>query len=255
MSTERERTMAELRAWGAEPAGTTRARLVAAAWRAGERNISALAEAARVSRQTIYTDLESHGIDARAERVLGGTVFEKLTELDGHTGDQDADNRLLHERCQAAATTEEAAELLRESLILHHSIKWHNNLVELAPKEIEARAERDRALHAVDLRWEALATTPNFQAAHHAWILTHDQAHQAVAAWQTAAQACVDVPGWADAIEWGLYAKHVPEANRIPRITEDPAETAAALLDALDTEHARRRELAAQTLAVAGAAQ
>ncbi|GAA2836587.1 hypothetical protein [Kitasatospora aburaviensis] len=256
MSTERERTMTELRAWAAQPpAAVMRPQLVAAAWRAGERNVSALAEAARVSRQTIYADLETHGIDARAERVLGGTVFEKLTELNGYTGDDKADMALMHQRANAAGATSLAADVVRESLILHHSIKWHNNLVDLAPVEIDARAERDRALRAVDLRWEELSSTANFPAAHHSWILAHDKARKAIVSWQAAAQACVDAPGWSDAIEWGLYAQYVPEEKRIPKITGDPSETAATLLAELDAEHARRRELAGQTLAVAGGQQ
>lgn len=48
-----------LRRW----AGTSRAELVAAAWRAGNTNITALAEAARRGRDAIYADLRAQGID------------------------------------------------------------------------------------------------------------------------------------------------------------------------------------------------
>src|SRR5690606_29068320 len=44
---------------------TIRPRLVADAWRAGVRNIRALARAAGVSRDTIYSDLAAEGIDYR----------------------------------------------------------------------------------------------------------------------------------------------------------------------------------------------
>lgn len=44
---------------------TIRPRLVAAAWRAGVRNIRGIARAAEVSRDTIYSDLTAEGIDYR----------------------------------------------------------------------------------------------------------------------------------------------------------------------------------------------
>jgi UPF0042 nucleotide-binding protein len=51
-----------------------RPRLTAAAWRAGERNIRAIARAAGVSRDTVYADLESQGIDYRDRTARDETV-------------------------------------------------------------------------------------------------------------------------------------------------------------------------------------
>lgn len=55
-----------------------RPRLIAAAWRAGERNIRALAQAAAVSRDTVYSDLRQEGIDYR-DRSGGATPAPDTT--------------------------------------------------------------------------------------------------------------------------------------------------------------------------------
>src|SRR5687768_11698783 len=66
MTTDREHAMAALRAWAAPG---TRAKLIAAAWHAGEHSVSALAEAADISRPTAYADLSAAGIDPRHDRT------------------------------------------------------------------------------------------------------------------------------------------------------------------------------------------
>ncbi|MFD9965026.1 hypothetical protein [Amycolatopsis sp. NPDC058986] len=65
MSMSRDQAMAALRTWAAPGA---RARLIAAAWRAGETNIAALAAAARISRPTVYADLKSQDIVISARK-------------------------------------------------------------------------------------------------------------------------------------------------------------------------------------------
>lgn len=60
----RAATLDALRRWAA----TDRASLVAAAWEAGNRNVSELARTARVGRDAIYADLRAKGIDPTASR-------------------------------------------------------------------------------------------------------------------------------------------------------------------------------------------
>jgi hypothetical protein len=62
--------LSALRAWTRQRVRMPeqRARLLVAAWRAGERNVRELARIADVSRQTIYDDLRSQGIDPREDR-------------------------------------------------------------------------------------------------------------------------------------------------------------------------------------------
>ncbi|WP_158835049.1 hypothetical protein [Streptomyces sp. NRRL S-350] len=248
MSTPRDQTMAELRAWGAKPPGEVRADLVARAWRAGNRNIAALAEAARTTRQTIYTDLDSHGIDAR-DRTQETTVFQKI-EYQGITGTADTHmdqiRRLHHDIAARGGSQQEQSQATRLVMDLYFPLRWHNTLVELLPAESEARAERDRALHQVEVTWSALSTTPNFQAAHHSWIVAHDKAHKAISAWEEAAQACYAVPV-PDQGQFAVYAETVPGEQRLTPLS-DPAVEAARLRTELDTEHERRRALTAQTL-------
>src|SRR5690606_23201110 len=84
VSTRRDDAMAALREWS-RPG--RRADLLAAAWQAGETNVSALAEAARISRPTVYADLRSRGIDPD-HRPKGDSVITNLSplDIDGFTG-------------------------------------------------------------------------------------------------------------------------------------------------------------------------
>ncbi len=63
-------TLDKLRHW----AGHTRAGLVADAWRAGNRNVTELARAARCGRDAIYADLRAHNIDPQTDREEPPTV-------------------------------------------------------------------------------------------------------------------------------------------------------------------------------------
>jgi hypothetical protein len=70
-----------LRRW----ASTDRATLVAAAWRAGNRNVAELSAVAGKDRKTIYADLHSHGIDPARDReeppMQTRTPTDDLVEL------------------------------------------------------------------------------------------------------------------------------------------------------------------------------
>jgi hypothetical protein len=82
-----------LRAWTRQRDGMPeqRARLLAAAWRAGERNVRELARIAEVSRQTVYDDLRGQEIDPRADRDSAITppryaplTYEQVDDLAEH---------------------------------------------------------------------------------------------------------------------------------------------------------------------------
>lgn len=75
----RAATLEALRAWAA----TSRADLVAAAWRAGNRNVAELARVAGKDRGTIYLDLRSKGIDptAREEPAMPTATTTPTNEL------------------------------------------------------------------------------------------------------------------------------------------------------------------------------
>ncbi|MEV7809040.1 RNase adapter RapZ [Microbispora sp. NPDC088329] len=60
----REAALKALAQW-ATSQKSVRPRLTAAAWRAGERNVRAIARAAGVSRDTVYADLTAEGVDYR----------------------------------------------------------------------------------------------------------------------------------------------------------------------------------------------
>lgn len=74
---------AALNEWGArhEALEGRRRPLVAAAWRAGERNISALATLARVTRDTIYADLRATGIDPKVRDDREGAVYAAVRDV------------------------------------------------------------------------------------------------------------------------------------------------------------------------------
>ncbi|MEU8901809.1 hypothetical protein AB0C65_38515 [Nocardia sp. NPDC048505] len=68
--TARLTALTTLRAWARQRdrMPEQRARLLATAWRAGEHNIRELARIADVSRQTVYEDLQSQGVDPKTDR-------------------------------------------------------------------------------------------------------------------------------------------------------------------------------------------
>lgn len=90
----RDQALAELRMWSAPG---RRAELIAAAWDAGETRVAVLAEAARVSRPTVYADLRSRGIDPETRPREDTTPMTTLT-IEGFTGDPEHDADLMLRR-------------------------------------------------------------------------------------------------------------------------------------------------------------
>jgi transcriptional regulator of acetoin/glycerol metabolism len=69
----RAAALADLREW-AENQATARQRLIAAAWRAGVRNVAELSRTAGVSRDTVYEDLRRENIDPTKRSAMPNTT-------------------------------------------------------------------------------------------------------------------------------------------------------------------------------------
>ncbi|AJF70523.1 hypothetical protein SVTN_40555 (plasmid) [Streptomyces vietnamensis] len=249
--------MAALREWSAAlnqlSTPGLRPRLVAAAWLAGETRVSALAEAARTSRPTIYADLRSQGIDPDDRSKEDPMTMTPLA-IDGITGLNDetdaraiheAERRYLAEHPDGDGIGLAVSELLELQLVL----RFYNNLRPLLAAELAARRDRDRALHLVEVRWEALTTATAWHAAHHAYVVAVDAAYTAITTWATAAREA--------STSWfpvrraeEFYEQRILAAGHPPveRLAVDADAESRCLAEELTTLHDRRIVLAAQTL-------
>lgn len=250
--------MAALRAWSVPG---TRARLLGEAWMAGETNVRSLAEAARCARQTVYTDLKSAGIDPddrpKENNVTAPVTVEGLTGVnDDQPGGPIYDAVVAKHEGRPAPTAEEFGRMMALSLALSQ----YNDLRTGLGKEEEARAERNRALHLVDVRWEALedpTSKGSWLHGHHAYVVAVDKAHRAIDAWKTVAESVMrlpslrrgeDVDRLVDAYEQSILPAGHPPVTK-PDI--DAEAEAARLHEDLDAKHTRRKTLAAETLGLA----
>ncbi|MCB5912406.1 hypothetical protein [Streptomyces pinistramenti] len=266
MSTTRDEALAALRGWS-KPG--RRADLIAAAWQAGETNVVALAEAARISRPTVYADLRSRGIDPD-HRPKGSSVITNLSPLniEGFTGvgermDAEYDaalRRWLDVRPGINPRGPQAhAEGMRLAALMD-TVARYADVRDLLAHEQTARAERDRLLHQVELRWEALSTASAWLAAHHAYVLAVDEARIAIDMWCERADHALARPFFWDSTRGEAAYRQIREAG-FPALEEaqadldrTPAPTAERLRANLDQAHERRTELAAQTLPFAQSA-
>jgi hypothetical protein len=259
---ERQQALDALRAWSATAAPETRARLIERAWNAGEHNVSALAEAADVTRKTIYADLESRGINARTDRqetpVMQTITIGPYTGLDGDD-ELEANLRAIRQKYQVPhdaddATVRAAARAFHEEGVRHmqqfEAARYHNTLAPFAQREAEAREAAQRALHRVETAWAALRTARAWHAAHHSYVETVHAARHAVTAWRDAAEEMYAQDGELSGrmFHKDAYAKHVPEDQHI-RVDGD---TPKLTLVELEETHARRRAVAAETLGLTG---
>ncbi|MEU0074090.1 hypothetical protein ABZ027_31815 [Streptomyces sp. NPDC006332] len=259
MSTRRDDVMAALRDWS-KPG--RRAELLAAAWQAGETNVSALAEAARISRPTVYADLRSRGIDPD-HRPKGSSVIMNLSQLDieGFTGvgerlDAEFDAALRRWAAEHPTADREAAQAegMRLAGLMDTTYRYADVRDLLAHEQV-ARAERDRLLHQVELRWEALSTAAAWLAAHHAYVLAVDEARIAIDMWRERAEAALQRPFFCSSPRDEAAYCQIQEAGHpaleqaMADLDRTPAQTAERLRANLDQAHERRIELAAPTLA------
>jgi hypothetical protein len=243
----REQALAELRMWSAPG---RRAELIAAAWDAGETRVSVLAEAARVSRPTVYADLRAKGIGPET-RPREDTLMTTLT-IEGFTGTE-ADADLLLRRMRDA-DDEERMRLM----VLHDVLQRQRRMGAALREEERARAQRDRALHLVETRWEDLSTASAWLAAHHAYIVAVDEARAAIDAWAAVAHETWKQQTRAARWDYALEAERAAEEQiraaghqPVTLLDTDPAPVAEQLRAELEQTHAHRARLTAQTLGVA----
>ncbi|MFJ1839887.1 MULTISPECIES: hypothetical protein [unclassified Streptomyces] len=260
MSTRRDTALAALRDWSSPG---RRADLIAAAWQAGETTVSVLAEAARITRPTVYADLRSRGIDPD-RRSKDTTMITNLDALDieGFTGRwETADAELaaaLHRWRDAHPDADpdgeaDQAEGMRLVGIMDTTARYADVRDRLVHEQV-ARAERDRLLHQVELRWEALSTATAWLAAHHAYVLAVDEARIAVDMWRERAESALNQPFFCFSPRDEAAYRQIQEAGHpaLDQAQADldpaPAQTATRLLADLDQAHTYRAGLAAQTL-------
>ncbi|MFJ7201048.1 MULTISPECIES: hypothetical protein [unclassified Streptomyces] len=224
----------------------------------------AIAEAARAkSRQTIYDDLKSRGIDPRDRpKETNMTAPITVEGLNGITDLEDTDSPVAkvifraRDDLASPGLNAEARRLMTLSL----AVGQYNDLRAALAEEEEARAERNRARHLVDVRWEALAdptSKGSWLHGHHAYVIAVDHAHRAIDAWKAAAELTQRKGsfqrGVGDNLMAGAYERSILPAGHPPVSKPDiDAEAVAARLhEELDAEHTRRKTLAAETLGLA----
>ncbi|MFD6243366.1 hypothetical protein ACFWFV_28370 [Streptomyces diastaticus] len=260
MSTHRAAAVAALRDWAAIATPARRAALIAAAWRAGETRVAALAEAAGVTRQTVYTDLRAEGIDPDDRE---DTMTISPLDIEGFTGElaaADAQWDAAMARWRAAhpdASRDEATTEGMRLVAVMDTTARYADVRGLLVREEAARAERDRLVHRADLCWEALSTASAWLAAHHAYVVAVDAAHTAIGRWCESAEAArarmwyCDSPRSEAAYRQIREAGHPALEEAVAALDPDPARTAAELRADLDARHQHRAALAAQTARLA----
>lgn len=241
--------MAALRAW-AEPG--LRARLIRAAWDAGNQNINELAEAARVDRKTVYADLASMGIDPKTDRTQGEPVLTAPITVSGMYGD-DRDTSSLDAyavtalRDRTGLNREQATSVYRERWYAHEAAAWHNETIPAVQAHDEAVREAERAMRLWDAAYETLgqARTADWAAAHHRYQV-------AWAHLEPALQHLIDCRAKLRKLGSKLStdgrkvyeeAVHKSKRHRIPADDND-----AEQFEEARAEHNRRAEIAARTL-------
>lgn len=257
--------MAALRDWS-KPG--RRADLLAAAWQAGETNVSALAEAARISRPTVYADLKSRGVDPD-HRPKGNSVITNLSsplDIEGFTGvgermDAECNAALRRWAAQHPDLDPRGPEGHTEGMRLvamMDTVARYADVRDRLAREQVARAERDRLLHQVELRWEALSTAAAWLAAHHAYVLAVDEARIAIDMWYERAESARSRSFFCSSPRDEAAYRQIQEAGHpaledaMADLDPDPGVTTYALRANLDQAHERRMELAAETLRLAG---
>ncbi|MFE9121313.1 hypothetical protein [Streptomyces sp. NPDC007172] len=262
MSTTRDEALNELRAWSAPG---RRADLIAAAWQAGETNVSALAEAARISRPTVYADLRSRGIDPDHRQKGINVITISPLDIEGFTGvgetmDAEYDTALRRWAAQHPELDprgpEGHAEGMRLVAMMDTVARYADVRDRLAHEQV-GRSERDRLLHQVELRWEALSTAAAWLAAHHAYVLAVDEARIGIDMWRERAETAQGRMWFCSSPRDEAAYQQIQQAGQ-PALEQEladldpaPAQTAEQLRANLDQAHERRLSLAAETLRVA----
>ncbi|MFI9194301.1 hypothetical protein ACIG0A_34000 [Streptomyces californicus] len=258
MSTHLHDVLAALRDWSRPD---RRDELIAAAWTAGETRVTALAEAARTSRPAIYRALRSQGIDPR-HRPEDTMIAIAPLDIEGFTGTPDTMDAQFNAALRRWAAhhpelnprgPEGHAEGMRLAALMDTVARYADVRDRLAHEQV-ARTERDRLLHQVEVRWEALSTATAWLAAHHAYVLSVDEARIAIDMWRERAETArqrmwyCSSPRDEAAYQQIQAAGHPALEDALADLDPSPALTADRLRADLDQAHTRRTELAAPTL-------
>lgn len=233
----------------------------------------AIAEAARAkSRQTIYDDLKSRGIAPRRDRpkendmTISPVTIEGITGIDAAKDSEVTDaalRRIITENpgMRKEEQRERFATEFKRLAEVEDAVRWYNALRPGLLEEQVAREERDRALHLVEVRWEALAD-PNSKGSwlhsHQAYVRAVDDARMALDMWEERATAVVKSPGAAALIAdgtgeyHGTYRRIIDAGHPVLHVPDiDPATVAGHLRANLDQAHEYRQRQAGQTLGLA----
>lgn len=262
MSRTRVAATEALRDWAANFRTARRDMLIVAAWQAGETSVSVLAEAARVSRPTVYAALRSQGIGPN-HRQKGPAVLDVgPLDIEGFTGrDETAEaefDRALA-RWKASRPHATAAEFYDEGTRLVALMDTTARYVDVRDRlahEQAARAERGRLLRRVDRRWEALSSAPAWHAAHHAYVIAVGDARTGIDEWRATAETALlrpfhcRTPLHETVYERIRAAGHPALETAMADVDRAPARTAEWLLADLVRAHERRKRLVAETLAL-----
>ncbi|MFE9539765.1 hypothetical protein [Streptomyces sp. NPDC006691] len=161
-----------------------------------------MAEDARISRPTVYADLRSMGIDPDHRPTGNNAITISPLGIEGFTGvgetlDVEYDTALRRWAAQHPALDPRGPEGHTEGMRLvamMDTVARYSDVRDRVAQEQVARAELDRLLHQIELRWEALSTTAAWLAAHHAYVLAVDEARIAIDMWSERAEAALRRP-------------------------------------------------------------
>ena len=131
----------------------------------------------------------------------------------GMTG-TDADNpKLSFETCAKLALDFAQASEMTDA---HLAAEWHNTLTPLLDQVDRTHENATRAMNNANIQFGKLstATTTDWAAAHHRWLLAVDKAKDALEQWRAAAKAAEKVTTPGDDV-LALYRTEVPSIQRI----------------------------------------
>lgn len=182
-------------------------------------------------------------------------------DIEGFTGtgeamDAEWDAAMLRWRAahpDAAPHREEAHAEGMRLVALMDTVLRYADVRDLVAHEQFARAERDRLLRQVELRWEALSTATAWLAAHHAYVLAVDEARIAIDMWHERAEAARRRPFFCSSPRDEAAYRQIQQAGHptlepeLADLDQKPAQTAERLRADLDQAHEYRCRLAAET--------
>ena len=144
---------------------------------------------------------------------------------------------------------------IRGTLPVVLAIHRYTELQRVLADSEHARRDRDRALHLVEVRWEALSTAASWPAAHHAYVVAVDEARAAIGTWAAKVAVAAQADGFtgdASADITRVYRERIlTQGHPAVEPPNHGDNEARVLREELDRLHEHRRELAAQTLTFA----